>query len=53
MLKKDFPGSILYFLANFSTSLTGSAPGDKIKNTGLTAEESLIVPSKISEKDNF
>jgi len=39
-LKKLFPGSIFSLFAIFSTSFTGSAPGDKIKNIGILASES-------------
>lgn len=41
------------FLPAFSTSLTGSAPGDKMKNIGISGSESLIHYSKISPKLNY
>lgn len=52
-MKKDFPGSILFNLANFSTSLTGSAPGERIKNIGIVASESSTEDDNTSEKFNF
>lgn len=53
MFQNDFPGSILFNLANFSTSFTGSAPGDKIKNIGMVASESSTDPERTSEKFNL
>ena len=41
-MKRVFPLSIPLFLAFFSTSFMGSAPGDKIKNIGLADSASLI-----------
>ena len=43
----------MYFLASFSTSLTGSEPALKIKNIGVETSESWIVYSNISANDNF
>ena len=48
-----FPLSIPLFLAIFSTSLTGSAPGDKMKKTGLADSASFIADSKTSVNDNL
>lgn len=50
MFQNDFPGSILFNLANFSTSLTGSAPGLRIKKIGIVASESSTDPERTSLK---
>jgi len=50
MVKKLLPGSILFFLQIFSTSLTGSAPGERIKKIGILGSESSTAYSRISAK---
>lgn len=57
MLKKDFPAYILYlsrsFFMIFSTYLTGSEPGDKMKNIGIWGSESLKTEDKISKNEDL
>lgn len=57
MLKKDLPASILYLsrsrLMIFSTSLTGSDPGDRIKNIGICGSESAITEPRMSKKEDL
>jgi len=50
MFQNDFPGSILFNLANFSTSLTGSAPGLRMKKIGIVESESSTDPERTSLK---
>jgi hypothetical protein len=53
-LKKVLPGIIPSFLAIFSTSLTGSEPGDKMKKMGMLASAStLITLSRRAVKASF
>lgn len=57
MLKKDFPGSILnlslYFFITFSTYLTGSEPGERIKKIGIWGYESYTDDVRMSTNDDF
>ena len=57
MLKNDFPASILNLslslLMIFSTYLTGSEPGDNMKNIGIWGYESAITDESISKNDDF
>ena len=57
MLKNDLPASILYlslsFLMIFSTSLTGSDPGDKMKKMGICGSESPMADPRISRKEDL
>lgn len=57
MLKNDFPASILYlslsFFIIFSTYLTGSEPGERMKKIGIWGSESAKTDDKISRKDDF
>ena len=56
-MKNDFPASILYlslsFFIIFSTYLTGSEPGDRIKKIGICGSESAKTEDKISKNDDF
>lgn len=56
-MKNDFPGSIRYlslsFFIIFSTYLTGSEPGDKIKNIGIWGYESANTDDKISKNEDL
>lgn len=57
MLKNDFPASILYlsrsFFIIFSTYLTGSEPGERMKKMGICGSESANTDDKMSKNDDF